>query len=202
MDHSIDKQELKRRTEIIAEYGGIIPYNEAFYIESIKYSATLSARAFDRFAAAVIQGRGDEIFIMLQDALTQAAALSRYFWPSREKGVHALRANRLRIAFEMDDQSPLKDRELRNALEHFDERLDNYLLEDRVGAIIPGPVVAPHYTVDEVLGSVFRLVDPWELVVVIFGNKHEFFPVKEEVDRILGLAEQFDKNGSRLPTGP
>ncbi len=46
------------------------------------------------------------------------------------KGVKALHKNRaefLRQIFDVTESSPLYDKKLRNALEHFDERLDMYL---------------------------------------------------------------------------
>ena len=54
--------------------------------------------------------------------------------------------------------SPLEDRELRNALEHFDERLDDFLLKDPVGYFFPGPSVQSHEIADEAPGQIFRLV--------------------------------------------
>jgi hypothetical protein len=190
--------EIKKRTAIVAEYGGINPYQEVFYIQSILTCAKLSMAAFNRYAASVIEEDDHDTFYHLQDALTQAAAISRYFWPSKNEGVQKLRAERLRQAFLMTETSPLKDRQIRNAMEHFDERLDKFLLSDPMGQIIPGPIVAPHHTVDEVVGSVFRLVDPWELIIVLFGEKYSFMPIYEEVERILILATKFDGEGGRL----
>lgn len=199
MNKTLTTDEVNRRVGIIKNYGGIIPYHEALYIDAMSYSARLSASAFDRLEQAVLDWRESDMFISLQDALTHAAALSRYFWPSRNKGVHSIRAARLRLAFDVGDESPLKDRGLRNSLEHFDERLDEFLLMDPVGVIVPGPIVAPHHHSGDAIGSVFRLIDPVNLIVVIFGNKYEFAPVKDEVERILNLAYQFGISGGRLP---
>lgn len=199
MSGALTTEEAKRRADIVKREGGILPYCEVFYIDAMSYSARLSLASFDRFARAVLHWRESEMFISLQEALTHAAALSRYFWPARDKDLHASRAARLRLAFDVNDESPLRNRNLRNALEHFDEKLDEFLLSDPVGGIVPGPIVAPHMDADDALGSVFRLIDPIELVVVIFGNKYEFAPVKDEVERILNLTNQFDKAGGRLP---
>jgi len=57
--------------------------------------------------------------------LTQAATISRYLWPSRSK--HTERGKKLREILDISDKDPLADRELRNAVEHYDEKLDIFL---------------------------------------------------------------------------
>ncbi|MGV8935983.1 MAG: hypothetical protein ACOH2J_02605 [Allorhizobium sp.] len=199
MKEKLTATEIKLRVDFIEKSGGILPHHEALYIDAISYSARLSASAFNKLARAVLDSCEGDMFISLQDALTHAAALSRYFWPGKNKGIHTLRAARLRLAFNVGDGSPLKDRDFRNALEHFDERLDEFLLSDPVGAIVPGPIVAPHRDSDDTIVSVFRQIDPIDSIAVIFGNKYEFAPVKDEVERILNLTQQVDTNGGRLP---
>lgn len=56
-----------------------------------------------------------------------AAALSRYFWPSPSGGkkpqlqnLKQKRGEFLRNVFKLDEHSPLHNRDLRNAWEHFD----------------------------------------------------------------------------------
>lgn len=77
----------------------------------------------------------------LQNVVIHAAALLRYCWPVGKK--HQWRGEQLRQAFLISEESALKPRELRNAIEHFDERLDLYVEEGLMGQIIPeyvGPV--------------------------------------------------------------
>jgi hypothetical protein len=74
----------------------------------------------------------------------QAGALSRYFWPVR-KG-HEWRGAQLRSAFGISDDSPLRSRDLRNSIEHFDERLDLFLDGGVTGHVLPeyvGPFDEP-----------------------------------------------------------
>lgn len=197
-DKELDAEERKRRVRLINECGGILPTVEAIYIQSIMHVGRASLDAFERFRYAVVQNREDAIVVSaVQEALTHAAALSRFFWPAREKDATAARAKKLREAFGMQE-SPLKDRGLRNDLEHFDERLDEYFLHDPVGVFLPSPLVRPHELADDPTGHIFRLVDPYDLVFVLLGKKYKFGPVWEEVERILALADRFDRNGGRL----
>jgi len=70
-----------------------------------------------------------------QNIIHQAGSLSRYFWPSRKE--HRSRGEFLRNKFAMKDDDPLNNRELRNALEHFDERLDDFVLGKNAGEFVP-----------------------------------------------------------------
>lgn len=200
----LSPDELKRRVSILTDqYGGISPTHEVFYIHSIMYVARAANEAFERFSDAVVRHfSSDEqaasyeatIVASVQEALTHAAALSRFFWPvSRAKIVDA-RAVKLRTAFRMD-KSALHDRRLRNALEHFDERLDDFLIADPSGTFFPGAMVRPHALADDPVGQIFRLVDPFDLVFVILGQKYEFGAVWDEVKRIHDLALTMDGSG-------
>ncbi|MFC4428014.1 hypothetical protein [Deinococcus navajonensis] len=62
---------------------------------------------------------------MIETLLMHAAGLSLLFFPAA-KGVHRRRGEKLRELFEVGDESPLGNRDLRNALLHTDERLDGF----------------------------------------------------------------------------
>jgi hypothetical protein len=196
----MDLEEKSRRINIVIDvYAGIYPVFEAFYIESIIYAARSSTDAFERFARYVIDDAEPSLIVSaIQEALTHAAGLSRFFWPARERDKLAMaRAKRLREAFKMEG-SALQNRDLRNAIEHFDERLDDFLLNDPCGIMLPNALVEPYTINRDQTGHIFRLVDPYECVFVILGNEHKFLPIHLEVVRILELAEKFSDNGSRL----
>jgi hypothetical protein len=198
---NLDDDERKQREEIIAnEYGGIYPVCEAFYIHSIIYAAERSETAFKRFDEAVVASNPAALIVAtVQEALTHAGALSRFFWPVKKGSQLAIaRGKRLRTAFDLDENSALKSRKLRNAFEHFDEDLDRFLLEDRAGYFFPSPIVDDESLADEAIGNIFKLVDPRHGVCVILGQKFEFRPIRTEVQRIFIRALQMDEQGSRL----
>lgn len=137
---------------------------------------------------------------MLRQALTHAAAVSRFFWPPRGKGTVAQhRAAKLRETFGVTDESPLFARDPRNILEHFDERLDEYLLRDLAGFFFPGPMVGSAEMADEEIGHLFRLVDPETETFVLFGKKYPFGPLREAVAIIYHVARGSADHGGRLP---
>jgi hypothetical protein len=83
-----------------------------------------------------------EIFRNIHSLLVHASNLSKLFWPApahgtaTEKQARAERGARLRAYYGLPDVHPLKDRTLRNHLEHFDERLDNWERQTNFGNIV------------------------------------------------------------------
>jgi len=185
-----DKAELDRRTHLtVTECDGIQPMYVAFYIEAIYYAAERAEAAFARFADCTATHKSaSDIVSSVHEALGHAAALSRFFFPVEKKPLPRARGARLCQIFEVSNNSALQDRNLRNALEHFDERLDEYLLGDIAGYIFPGPMVEDADVVDDKLGHIFRLVDPHANTFVLFGKKYPFGPMRSEIERIAERA--------------
>src|SRR5258708_4056153 len=110
----------------------IWPLYEAFYIQAMLYnarSAIESIQFVPRLLREASQQRDQHQFENnllnnLQNIVVQSAALSRYIWPSRD--AYEARGEFLRRALGIEDKSPLKDRDLRNRMEHFDEKLSDY----------------------------------------------------------------------------
>lgn len=113
-------QELDERASLISrEFDGIFPPYEAFYIQSIAYAASRAQRAFERFDVAHALRDSDVNQVSAaHEALGHSAALSRFFWPSKlggkaseaSRSLKATRATKLREAFALTDDSPLKER--------------------------------------------------------------------------------------------
>jgi len=89
----------------------------------------------------------------------------------------------LRRAFALTDQSALRNRALRDFLEHFDERLDRYLLHHDRGYFFPSAQVGDSTLADEPDGHIFKLVDPRKSSFVLLGEKHDYAEVRKEVER-------------------
>jgi hypothetical protein len=192
-----DASELERRTElVVAEYGGIVPYCETFYIHSIIYSADLANKAFRRFRRACRNNASKTVVVSaVHEALGHAASLSRFFWPSRDGKIAKARAGKLRLAFALDESSPLRNRHLRDSLEHFDERLDRFLLKNDDGYFFPTPLVGNHALADDASGRIFKLVDPTGCHFVVLNEKYCFEALPSEVQRVLALAQRMSHNG-------
>jgi len=175
------------------------------------YTADRVLEAFERYDRLREEGASapDQVSAV-HEALGHAAALSRYFWPSGAgprsraplRALTAARAAKLRSAFDLTEASPLKDRALRDALEHFDERLDHYLLTSDAGQYIPVPRVGDSTDLPDALTHIFKLVDPATETFVILDRKFPFGPVRREATRILLAARRMSKTGDRLSPKP
>jgi hypothetical protein len=132
----------------------------------------------------------------VQNILNQGAAISRFFWPVGKK--YQKRGEALRAAFNIDDSSPLRDRELRNMVEHFDEYLDDYLRMNFSGQFVPDYFgLSPGK--DRGPLKLFRayFVDTGQFEIL--GKSVSIHPI---LDAIIDLHERLlvaRENGSRFP---
>ena len=202
----IDEKETRAKL-VVEDYDGIVPYCEAFYIHSIMYSAGRCLESFDRYRQLKKEEISPEYLIcIVQEAVGHAAALSRYFWPSpggkkkepNQRILKESRGEKLCKSFGLDKESALYNRDLRNAWEHFDERLDQYLLQNDAGYFFPSCIVDSHTLADDPVGHIFKLLDPEAECLVLMGKKYFFIPIYEEVLRIFDKAREADGKGARL----
>ncbi|WP_337016407.1 hypothetical protein [Pantoea agglomerans] len=122
-----------------------------------------------------------EILGEMQNIIIQGAALSRYFWPVRES--HASRGQYLRDALEIGEDSPLKNRDLRNAIEHFDERLDRYLSQGQFGIFVLD-YVGPRLVDNGIAGHTFRAFYMGEEKFKLLDKEYELTPLLDEITRV------------------
>ena len=189
---------------------GIWPPHEVFYIEGMLFCtssalraaedvhATLESIAEHALSASVWQESAKIILDGVQTLALQAAALSRYLWPARTKKLHLLRAARLRSGLGISEDSCLSNRELRNALEHFDERLDEFCRTLVSGVILPtyvGPLGEQH----EVPRHLFRAYYTDIGVFEVLGERFEMAPILQEVEELHERLLAAACNGSRIP---
>jgi len=127
---------------------GIYPPHKIFYLESLASVTTNAVMFIDGFFEthnAIVNRQGydqDELFRCIQGIVSQSGGLSKYFWPPyiQDQDAHArarARARDLKNLLGISDNSPLKDRRIRNSVEHFDERLDDFVSRYPVGNIHP-----------------------------------------------------------------
>jgi hypothetical protein len=95
------------------------------------------------------------------------------------------RGEYLRQQHSVTDDSPLHNRALRNAWEHFDEKLDTYLISNVAGYFFPNPIAGSHTLADDPIGRIFKLIDTENECLVLLGEKYFFAPIRVEVQRIF-----------------
>ncbi|MGH2568445.1 MAG: hypothetical protein ACRDGA_08915 [Bacteroidota bacterium] len=103
----------------------------------------------------------------------------------------------MRKTFQMSDESPLRSRDLRNAIEHFDEQLDWYLEKGIVGHILP-EYVGPFEAQRGVPIHLFRAYYVDTGVFELLGKRYEVVPLAQEIGTIHEQLKKMDSSGGRL----
>jgi len=172
--------------------------HEVFYIESL-LSITRTIISEQGVTASFLdeyqRGNYDNDKLLLdsiQNIICQAAMLSKFFWPVGKDPVHKKRGQRLREAYQIFESNCLKNRDVRNYIEHFDEKLDKYLNQFITGTIIP-LYIGPR--IDLKAKHIFRGYYTDKAVFTILGIEYPIIPIVEEVERIHLLLEQNSATG-------
>lgn len=183
----------------------IVPLYEVFYIHGMLFNTQSAVHSIDHVSKllhtlseskrSIQPSETEDILNHLQHIIVQGAALSRYLWPVRKE--HAKRGLMLRNSLKVTDENPLKARDLRNDIEHFDEKLDLYLANGLVCYIFPQHVgLLPEN--DGVPCHVFRAYYVDVGIFELLGKRYEIQPISDEIWHLHSLLIQCDINGGRL----
>lgn len=185
----------------------IQPAYQAFYIQSMLFNAIAAARSAQSACAMLGVVRengtyehlyGTRFLSELQNLVVNAGALSRYFWPA--KADHRWRGVELRQAFGIGDDHALKERKFRNAIEHFDENLDNYLDGGVFGHILPeyiGPALHSGGTPTHIFRAFYVDTGKFQLL----GETYDIQPVADAVAELCNQLVHMDSNGGMFGRG-
>ncbi len=133
----------------------------------------------------------DRVWIALQSLLVAAANISKLLWGSR--GKREKQRAELRASIGITDSSPLRDVDLRNDFEHFDERLETWFAEP------PGPVlmmrnIGPPNMVSPQPDKRFHHFDPATGEVTFWAHTSLIPPIVDETriifDRLQSIIEE------------
>ncbi len=179
----------------------IHPFNEVFYIESLlnKTRAILNDVELlnDIWKNGNHDCKNDDVILdLFQNIIVNTGGISRFFWPSQNKGYHKIRAEKLREVYHVNDSCVLKNRKMRNLIEHFDENLDDFLNEFTNGIVMPkyvGPLSLIHGT-----RTFFRAYFCDKQVFKIFNVEYEIKPIIDEIRRIHEILLLQHENGGRF----
>lgn len=171
----------------------IHPMHEVFYIESllsITRTVMSERNVTVTFLDQIQKGNfKDQNFLIdsIQNIILQAASLSRFFWPVSNKKMYKRRGQILRDTYGITESNPLRNRDVRNFIEHFDEKLDEYLSKFITGTVYPS-YVGPR--INEEAKHIFRAYFLDEAVFKIFDLEYKVIPITNEIERINDLLER------------
>lgn len=195
-------EELSRRAKLVNDNGrNVIPHQDIFYYHSILYSAECAINAFEKYEyfLTLKEVTPTHLVSSIHEAISHVGSLSFYFFntggrASKYKPQDIVdfiknRSNSFREEFNLNDDSALKNRNLRNMFEHFDEKLDIYLLNTLAGTFYPMPKLGKHTDVEEkILDKNFKLLDIKSKCLVLFNEKFFFGDMQKEVYDVYSLA--------------
>lgn len=178
------------------------------YLREIFRHAMLAQLAIDlldaEFADSPASPSQDRLFMGIQVFLASSAMISKLMWPVRSNPKDRknptdeevklarwkeVRKKKLRKALEVDDSSPLKNRDLRNVLEHYDEHLDKFVSKPFNAAlfewtIIPGPEFIEHLGGNHPDHPLVTAIAPESLYVKIMATSLHLREINDEVQRV------------------
>lgn len=107
------------------------------YSEEVYIHTAIALREYDEFRSIVEEPstrQAREAWVRLQSFLSHYGMVSKLLYaPSARKAISRERAQTLRGYLGVGEDSTMNDRDARNAIEHLDERLDNWLEQEDKG---------------------------------------------------------------------
>lgn len=185
------------------------PMYEAFYTHSMMRNAEAAMRCHARTQRLLAMMADEEkrrqldprlILDEIQSLVTYAGALARYFWPARKE--YSERGAYLRQKLGIADDNPLANKELRNGLEHFDERLDEYLKNEVFGMILPDYVGNSFKQGQGPKGHLFRAFFVDTQCFVLFNEPFHLPPLLEALYKIAQALHDKDLSGMVVRVKP
>jgi hypothetical protein len=179
----------------------IHPFDQAFYIESLlkkTHSVLNDAKSLNKFwMKRNYHCKNDDMILdLFENIILNAGGISRFFWPSSKKVHYKIRGEKLREVYEINDSNVLKNRDMRNHIEHFDEKLDDFLKEFSTWKVMR-KYVGPLTFVDD-NRTFFRAYFYDKDIFKMFNVEYEMESIIAEIRRIHEILLQQQKNGSRF----
>lgn len=199
---------------------------EFYYVRELEVQSQLAIYSFSSIGSTLKQLRAPGIswedweqlfrlvFREVHSFLTHVSNVSKLFWPEISSSVpkdEMKRARRqrtidrgehLRTLFHITLDSPLANRALRNHLEHFDERLDDFLHEayskGRSSVITGDMHIGEHIVTADNLDPKFilRHLDDVNAKLIFRGEEYELKKLADAVHQVLVASKELNSIGS------
>jgi hypothetical protein len=136
----------------------------------------------------------DKCWNHLQSFLTASANISKIFWPAYYENRHdeskeySQRGIDLRNFLNMSNKSVLNNRDLRNHVEHYDERLHDWAKKSKMRAIVARNLSSVH--TDDPYADMANF-DMQRYIVSFWGKHYEILPLVEEIRALYQQVRAF-----------
>ena len=168
------------------------PSFERAYLRELLIQAEYALLGVQRMNELLQQDAPVLFFREAQGVLSHAAAISRLLWPPRNKDERArTRGEHLRSVLQVPDDHALQARTLRDHLEHFDERLDQWTQETTHGTIVDlciGPASSFVGGASVGRGDFLRVYEPDRNVFTFRGDEFNIQELVTGIESLRGAA--------------
>lgn len=137
----------------------------------------------------------EKIFSFIEDFALRAGNASKILWPQRDRGLTKMRGETLRQLIGVDRSHSLYSRDLRNHIEHWDERLDVWVSNNKNNVFVD-KIIGPPGEVMSSDGSALlalRQFDPSNGAIYFAG---EIFNINKIADGCKDILIRLDKLAS------
>lgn len=158
-----------------------------------------------------------EVFRQTHSFLTHASNISRMFWPplpvqkkneSDEeyenrllRNDKAIRSRTLKNEYGIEENNPLKNRKLRDHLEHYDERLDHWR-NNSTHRNIASDTIGPRNSISGLQETdMMRWFDPTRNFFQFRGEEYNLQEIATAVDLLLPISQAIEENAWGRMTG-
>lgn len=151
-----------------------------------------------------------EVFRQIHSILTHASNVSRIFWPPIPKKKNnesdedyenrlaaidkVVRGRTLKIEYQLDDGNPLKNRTLRDHLEHYDERLDHWRNNSVNRNIVSDTIGPPNAIVGLEDSDMMRWFDPTRSMFRFRGEEYDIQAIATAVEQLLTKSRKLEED--------
>ena len=179
----------------------IHPFDQAFYSKALLTKTRSILNDFELlnkiFESEYYDCQNDDVILdLFQNIILNAGAISRFFWPSNKKIYYKIRGKKLKEVYRVSDSSILKNRDMRNYIEHFDEKLDDFLKEFDTWTVMQKYVGPLSYVNDN--RTFFRAYFYDKQIFKILNVEYEIKPIIDEIRRIHEILLLQQENGGRF----
>lgn len=155
----------------------------------------------------VIQGSpdSDAFWFAVDAALGAIGNISKILWPTRNAPAETVaRCAAMRAELGVDEDSTFRSRSARDALEHFDERVDRWFRESARRNFADRTIAPASAIVGLDPQDYARHYDPETHVVSVFGTSVDFQALVSEVDALVTVVKERHETAwwDRTEAGP
>lgn len=143
----------------------------------------------------------DREYYYLQSLVIALGNISKILWPTNKK--YESRRKELRTFLDVKDDSVLKKRDLRNVLEHFDEKADDWFAEEERHRYSDRGVGSMEGTIIPTAKERLRVFDPETWTLTCLGQEYKLGPALQAAYELYeAIQEKTGQPGKKVQPLP